>query len=203
MIWLIAALGIGVHACGWFEQRRRRFRVYAAALVLWPALLLGLDRALLPVGRVEWGPVLLTALVVFISIALNQGIAARKGWQPELQERRAALRSQWHPGILGLFIVFLAPIFEETFFRGALFEILAPYGPAVTLGVTAILFSAAHVDWAGTPGFFLTGLILGYLRYDSGGLAGPVLAHILANGMAFAGLLAQGSAANTGARPGR
>ncbi|UJP65369.1 CPBP family intramembrane glutamic endopeptidase [Mongoliitalea daihaiensis] len=82
-----------------------------------------------------------------------------------------------------LVIGILAGLGEEVFFRGVLQPKLTGYfnNPHVAVWVTAIIFSAIHLQFYGfVPRVFL-GAIFGYLYLYSGSLVYPILAHILNN----------------------
>ncbi|MGY6521671.1 MAG: CPBP family intramembrane glutamic endopeptidase [Mongoliitalea sp.] len=82
-----------------------------------------------------------------------------------------------------LVIGILAGLGEEVFFRGVLQPKLSGYFNNVHAGVwvSAIIFSAIHIQFYGfLPRVFL-GAIFGYLYVYSGSLVYPILAHILNN----------------------
>ena len=56
--------------------------------------------------------------------------------------------------------------------------------PHVAIIITAILFSAIHMQFQGFLPRFALGLVLGYLFYWSGSLWLPIIAHLLNNAMA-------------------
>lgn len=100
-------------------------------------------------------------------------------------------------------------LFEEVAFRGALYGLLAQrLAPLSALLASSIVFALWHIgpiavrqrlsgvhgfwpvlwQWVGgLGGTFLGGMLLGGLRWGTGSLAGPVVAHALVNDM---GLLA-------------
>lgn len=84
----------------------------------------------------------------------------------------------------------LAPLFEETLFRGVLLPVLGRWlGPGVAVVLSAALFAAAHLSLAELVPLFVLGCGLGLLRLRSGRLAATVLMHALWNGLTFANLL--------------
>jgi membrane protease YdiL (CAAX protease family) len=114
--------------------------------------------------------------------------------------------------VLVIVTVFMAPIFEELFFRGLLFDgmnntmtnlfkFTSKYNVKlglsilksqnfVTLGVTSILFSLSHFQGANANGFmilavtFAIGILLGILRLKTGSLLYSTLLHMLFNAIA-------------------
>lgn len=89
--------------------------------------------------------------------------------------------------ILNLFIVaFLAAVGEELFFRGVLQTTLKSVitGKHAAVWITAIIFSAVHMQFYGFIPRVLLGVVLGYLFQWSGSLWVPILVHFVNNGMA-------------------
>ena len=88
--------------------------------------------------------------------------------------------------LLNLFIMALLPaICEEACFRGSLQRILIHLckSPWVGILLTALLFSAFHMQFQGfLPRFFL-GIVLGALYWYSGSLWVSILAHFMINGV--------------------
>ena len=84
----------------------------------------------------------------------------------------------------------MAPLFEETLFRGVLLPVLAQrWGGLAAVVVSALLFGIAHLSLGELPPLFVLGLGLGWLRLQSGRLGPSVLMHSLWNGLTFANLL--------------
>lgn len=96
------------------------------------------------------------------------------------------------PSVIFLWAVMPA-FLEEWTCRGALWTICRRITtPRATLVITAILFGLLHAPgwgWAGVPSRMLQGLVLGFLRMRTGGLAAPVIAHLL-NNLVAVGFLA-------------
>jgi len=82
--------------------------------------------------------------------------------------------------------VLLAPLFEELFFRGVLFNALRVHLPAGwVVIVTALLFAAIHPSWPLILSVLLAGLLYGTLRHLSGSVLPALLAHLTHNGLTF------------------
>lgn len=93
--------------------------------------------------------------------------------------------------VLGAFltIALVGPFCEEMIYRGFIYETLSHrFHLPVVLGIQAFLFAASHMNpWQ----FFYAlpmGMLLGYLRFASGGLAFPWIVHAANNGLAVFGL---------------
>jgi len=93
-------------------------------------------------------------------------------------------------------IALLAAVGEELLFRGAMQNVFLEWtkNVHVAVWVTAILFSAFHMQFYGFLPRMLLGVVLGYLYIWSGSLWLPILFHFLNNGLAvlFAYLISKG-----------
>ena len=93
-------------------------------------------------------------------------------------------------GCLALTAVVLAPLFEETLFRGVLLPVLARrWGRGWGVAISALVFGLAHLSLGELTPLVLLGLALGWLRLESGRLGPCVLMHGLWNGLTFANLV--------------
>ena len=89
--------------------------------------------------------------------------------------------------------IVLAPLFEETLFRGVLLPVAArELGAAGGVVLSAAVFAVAHLSLGELPPLFMLGLGLGWLRWSSGRLSSCVLMHALWNGLTFSNLLILG-----------
>ena len=92
--------------------------------------------------------------------------------------------------LLGFTALVLAPLFEETLFRGVLLPVLARrWGGGWGVLLSAAAFALAHLSLGELLPLFVLGLGLGWLRLQSGRLGASVLMHGLWNGLTFANLL--------------
>ena len=85
-----------------------------------------------------------------------------------------------------LVIAIIPAVGEELLFRGYLQQRMTHWlgKPHVAIIITAILFSAIHMQFQGFLPRFVLGLVLGYLFYWSCSLWLPIIAHLLNNAMA-------------------
>jgi membrane protease YdiL (CAAX protease family) len=84
----------------------------------------------------------------------------------------------------------LAPLFEETLFRGVLLPVLGRrFGAATGVVGSALVFGLAHLSLGELMPLVVLGLGLGWLRLGTGRLGPCVLMHGLWNGFTFASLL--------------
>ena len=93
--------------------------------------------------------------------------------------------------ILSLFGIFIAPLFEELFFRGFLYPALARrFGVSLSIVLTALGFAAIHApqlreSWGPVLLIFLVGLVLTTVRAIKKSVAATVLMHMAYNGSIF------------------
>jgi len=92
--------------------------------------------------------------------------------------------------LLAFTALVLAPLFEETLFRGVLLPVLARrWGRSWGVVLSAAAFALAHLSLGELLPLFVLGIGLGLLRLQSGRLGASVLMHGLWNGLTFANLL--------------
>jgi membrane protease YdiL (CAAX protease family) len=92
--------------------------------------------------------------------------------------------------LLWLNIILVAPVAEEMVFRGFLYRGWAQtrLGPSATVVLTAIFFGLIHPQYGrfGVISLAISGLIMGWLRWRSGSLVLPILAHVTNNAVVAA-----------------
>ncbi len=92
-----------------------------------------------------------------------------------------------------LIIAVLPAIGEELLFRGVVQQQLQRWlQPVSAIWITAILFSAIHLQFAGFFPRMLLGAVLGYVFYWSRNLWLPIAAHFVMNGMQVIGVYFMG-----------
>jgi len=86
--------------------------------------------------------------------------------------------------------VVLAPLFEETLFRGVVLPVVGErLGGRWGVLISAAVFAIAHLSLGELVPLFVLGLGLGLLRWRSGRLGASVLMHALWNALTFLNLL--------------
>jgi uncharacterized protein len=90
----------------------------------------------------------------------------------------------------GFTAIVLAPLFEETLFRGVLLPVLGQrWGAGPGVLASALVFGLAHLSLGELVPLTVLGMGLGWLRLRSGRLAPCVLMHALWNGLTFTNLV--------------
>jgi membrane protease YdiL (CAAX protease family) len=147
----------------------------------WPhALLFGLmlASAFLPIG---WG------LQWLLAQAMSHipFLPFRPEEQLSVQTLRAA--GSWSQRlVLGLVTIALAPVAEETLFRGILFPWIKQAGfPRLALWGTSLLFALMHLNAASFVPLFVLAVALALLYERVDNLLAPMAAHALFNGLNF------------------
>lgn len=91
--------------------------------------------------------------------------------------------------IFAIAVAFGAPIVEELAFRGLGYNALAKRGlpTAAVIIITTVAFSLFHLEPVRIPILLASGAILAVLRWQTGGLGAPIVAHAVNNlpGAAF------------------
>ncbi len=83
-----------------------------------------------------------------------------------------------------LFVAVLGPVFEEIFFRGFAYTALrSRFGVGAAMTLTALVFSALHLNLTAFLPIFFLGLFLAYLYERTGSLVPSMTAHVLHNVM--------------------
>jgi membrane protease YdiL (CAAX protease family) len=83
-------------------------------------------------------------------------------------------------------LVVLAPIAEETLFRGYLYGKLKGHVPAIIAAIaTSLLFGVAHMQWNVGIDVFILSLVLCGLRSLTGSIWSGILVHMIKNAIAF------------------
>ncbi len=88
--------------------------------------------------------------------------------------------------LIAIFVMAFGPaVFEETFFRGGMQNILMRWtrSPWTAIIITSIIFSLIHMSWYGFIPRVALGIILGLIYYYSGSLWLAIAAHFFHNGL--------------------
>jgi len=157
---------------------------------------LGINRRramlLVPVG-------LLTALIVmpvgWATAELSSRIITRLHQQPKQQVVVEVLESATDPGqraVFALAAIIMAPLIEETMFRGILYPFLKQQGyRRLAFWGTSLLFAAIHMDLPRFLPLFLLALVLTALYEWTDAMIAPITAHAAFNAINFLLLLNQ------------
>jgi len=95
--------------------------------------------------------------------------------------------------IFALVIVVLAPLFEETIFRGFLLPSLTRSLPVTgAVVVSGFVFALAHLSVADLLPLTVLGILLGFVYTRQRGLWAPIVLHSLWNGGSLVALLVLG-----------
>ena len=128
-------------------------------------------------------------LVTLVGWLMEHVVGGGSGSNPLLE----LVLNTANPLALALFAltaIVLAPLFEETLFRGVLLPVIGVrYGGFWAVVVSALVFGIAHLSLGELPALVVLGLGLGWLRLQSGRLAPSVVMHGLWNGLTFVNLL--------------
>jgi membrane protease YdiL (CAAX protease family) len=92
--------------------------------------------------------------------------------------------------LVGVATVLVAPLAEETFFRGFVFGGLRRYGFFWAALASGLLFSAAHVSLGGLIPLTLVGMLFAWSYSRTGSLWTSIYAHLIFNLVSFAFLTA-------------
>lgn len=104
--------------------------------------------------------------------------------EPEAAERAIAMLEPW---VVVVAIVILAPIAEEVFFRGVVFNAwLREGGRRWAFIGSATLFAAIHLSLLSLLPIFLLGLALAWVYDRNGNLLAPIAMHATVNGISVA-----------------
>lgn len=133
---------------------------------------------------------------IMLSIAITLGVVGLAkvldyipGYSPDTGFMDTIYHTSVYPVVLWIALVIFAPVFEEIFFRGFLFAGFrqSRIGIIGTILLTALLWSSLHIqyDFYGIAYIFITGIVIGLVRYKTDSLWGPLLIHSLMNLLAI------------------
>jgi membrane protease YdiL (CAAX protease family) len=88
--------------------------------------------------------------------------------------------------LIGLLAVVVAPVTEETFFRGFMFSALRKrWGFIVAAVASGLLFALAHTDFGSIIPFTVIGVFLAAIYTYTGSLWVSIASHLLFNFISF------------------
>ncbi|HYI66648.1 MAG TPA: type II CAAX endopeptidase family protein [Candidatus Limnocylindrales bacterium] len=104
--------------------------------------------------------------------------------EPQAAEQAIALVDPW---LVVVAVVILAPIAEEIFFRGVVFNAwLREGGPRWAIFGSSALFALIHLSVVALVPIFLLGLALAWVYRRTGNLLAPIAMHATVNGISVA-----------------
>jgi membrane protease YdiL (CAAX protease family) len=135
----------------------------------------GAIRAGLGWGVVAW---IGASLISYAVLALFEALGLDP--EPQAAERALTLIDPW---LAVLAIVILAPIAEELFFRGVIFNVFLREGGRrwAFIGSSA-LFAIIHLSLVALIPIFVLGLALAWVYERTGNLLAPITMHLVVNG---------------------
>ncbi len=126
-----------------------------------------------------WAVISLGGMYLFnyFSVWLNEVISLFKG-SPVINPVVSATENLW---VTILFSVILAPFFEELVFRGMILNRLKPYGEAVSIFFSSLLFAMFHGNLYQIFYAFAIGCAFSYVALRTGHIAYTVGLHMFVN----------------------
>jgi membrane protease YdiL (CAAX protease family) len=182
MVFVLPAL---VFAFFWTKKRFSYLGVSSKPSI--GVLLIGGFGMMLAMPLINW------LVAVNEQMKLPAFLSSVETWMKNSEEKAAVLTDAFTAGttidvlVLNLLVIaFLAAVSEEFFFRGVLQKVMqeCTNNKHVAVWVTAIIFSAFHMQFYGFLPRMLMGAFLGYLFVWSGSLWPSIFAHFVNNGMA-------------------
>ena len=124
------------------------------------------------------------ALSPFLNAGKEQGLLP-DGWQPE---RAGAFVANF------IVIAIIAPIVEETLYRGLGFAAVASaFGPVVAILITGVAFGLSHGLVIALPVLAAFGVIIALLRWRTASLYPPIALHMIFNAAALIAAVTRGA----------
>lgn len=156
-------------------------------------------------GWLQWRPSPLCLVQGLRGLLLSLPAVALTGWLVEqlwpdvggsnpLLQQVLDSRDNLALALLALTAVVVAPLFEELLFRGVMLPVIGrTWGPVPAVVVSAVVFALAHLSLSEALPLLALGLVLGWLRLQTGRLFSCTLMHGFWNGFTFLNLLLLGS----------
>jgi len=138
-------------------------------------------------GNFEWTTLGLGCgllIAAYIVILFHNLILIGLGFDTQGQEilkAFASLKSPWWFIFVG---VIVAPLVEEIFFRGFLFQgFRSKYGWVISMLLSSAIFAAAHLDPVSLIPTFILGNVLAYMYHRSNSVWPGIILHFLVNAL--------------------
>jgi membrane protease YdiL (CAAX protease family) len=145
-----------------------------------------------PIAKELW-PGIATAVGGQVIIATYAGLVRLVGLDellPGTNVPQAMFEQRLLLPLVGIATVLVAPLAEETFFRGFMFTGLRRYGFFWAALASGLLFSAAHLNLGGLIPLALVGMLFAWSYSRSGSLWTSIYAHLTFNLVSFVALTA-------------
>ncbi len=130
---------------------------------------------------------LVGAVAMYAATILAAGIQFAFTRQQPHEAAVQLFGSTHDPVMIAIFAVLAtvaAPIVEESFFRGFLFNALLRYTPVWAAAVlSGLLFGASHLSLSALAPLACSGIVLAYVYHASGSLTASMLTHALFNAL--------------------
>ncbi|MFZ4862399.1 CPBP family intramembrane glutamic endopeptidase [Sphingobacterium sp. Mn56C] len=139
---------------------------------------------------VAFGPVMQWVGALNSEMSLPPGLAGIEAWMRAQEDKMAVLTEQIvmvdHVGLLlsNILVMAVVPaIAEEYYFRGSLMQIIQrlTHNHHITVWLTAVIFSAIHVQFFGFFPRLILGVFFGYMFVWSRNIWVPILGHFVNN----------------------
>lgn len=137
----------------------------------------------------SWPKSLGLALLVFVGVYIVAGVVGALGADPG--DEQGLTPEGWDSSRAApflanaLLVAVFVPIVEELMFRGLGFSLLVPYGVAIAIVGTALLFALGHGVVFGVPIFLFMGLGLAFIRHRMDSVYPTILMHGCFNAIAL------------------
>lgn len=132
----------------------------------------------------SWPRALGLALAAYVVIFVGAGLILIA---LDARDEQGLTPDDWEPDKLGPYlanfvaVAVAAPVVEELMYRGAGITLLARFGTAAAVGVTAVAFGLAHGLVLALPALVYFGLVTAWLRLRTGSIVPSMLVHAAFN----------------------
>jgi len=141
-------------------------------------------REYLALRSINWRTILILLGIVIVFIISFESLAQLINYKGTSINEQIYKTVGWPP-LFWLMAVVFAPLFEEVFFRGFLFEgfVRSPVGLGGALFFTSLSWAILHIQYGifEITAIFILGLIIGLARYLTGSLWSAILIHAVFN----------------------
>ncbi len=136
------------------------------------------------------GLTVLALVAIYAAAAAYTGLLSLLG-DYDASEEQGLVPDEWDPDRAAPFIAFfltvtlLAPAVEELTYRGMGIWLTRPYGTALAIVSTGLLFGLTHGLIIGLPVLAFFGIVIGWLRIRTESIYPPMALHATFNGIAL------------------